>query len=64
MMGRLVLLMLWFAPVLAAVQEPVLVTGRVIDGMTDEPIADVRIETDEDSTNTNANGQFSLAVTT
>ena len=64
MTRRLVLLMLWLAPVLAAAQEPVLVTGRVIDGSTDEPIADVRIETDEDSTNTNADGQFSLAVAT
>jgi len=63
-MGRLVFLMVWLAPVLGAAQEPVLVTGRVIDGSTDVPIANVRIEFDEDSTNTNANGQFSLVVTT
>ena len=54
--------MLCWVPLLAAAQEPRSVTGRVVDGLTAEPIADVRIEAGDDSTTTDADGHFALTV--
>ena len=50
------------APAAAIAQPPVTVTGHVIDGVTQEPLAGVRVESGRDAVTTELGGRFSIDV--
>ena len=61
MLGGLLALTLIAGSDVAATQPRTAVSGRVIDGITGEPLADVRVETPDAHTTTDQEGRFALA---